>query len=67
LKRPILLNNKLEKYIPFYIYEKLEVGDSIVKKRNSDIEWYIKKNGEIIQRDMNRFYREKHFEKLNKK
>ena len=47
--RPILLNNKLEKVIPFYIYDKLEVGDSIVKKPKSDIEFYIKKNGEIIK------------------
>jgi ABC-type lipoprotein release transport system permease subunit len=65
--RPILMNNKLEKYIPFYIFEKLEVGDSIVKKQHSDIELYIKKNGEIIERDINSFYRKKHFEKLNEK
>ena len=65
--RPILLNNKLEKVIPFYIYDKLEVGDSIVKKPKSDIEFYIKKNGEIFERDINRFYRKKYFDKMNKK
>ena len=61
--RKILLNNKLEKNIPFYIYEKLEVGDSIYKKSKSDIEFYIKKNGEIIERDINDFYRKKYLKK----
>ena len=65
--RPILLNNKLEKVIPFYIYDKLQVEDSIVKKPKSDIEFYIKKNGEIFERDINRFYRKKYFDKMNKK
>jgi hypothetical protein len=65
--RSILLNNKLEKSIPFYIYKKLEVGDSIVKKSKSDIEFYIKKNGVIIERDINSFYREKYLKKMKEK
>ncbi|MGY8939660.1 MAG: hypothetical protein ACKVK4_06725 [Flavobacteriales bacterium] len=64
--RPILIDNKWEKEIPFFIYEKLNVGDSLYKKTNSDFEFYIRKSKtDTIKRDVNKFYRTKYYKKLN--
>ena len=66
--RPILINNKFEKEIPYFIHEKLNVGDSLFKKRESDFEYYIlNSKADTIKRDVNKFHREKYFEKLNEK
>jgi len=64
--RKILINDKIELSVPFYIHEKLNLGDSIVKKKESDIQLYIKKNGIIIKDDINTHYRKKYYEKLDK-
>ena len=47
--RTILLNNKLEKNIPFYIYEKLEVGDSIYKNQNLILNFTSKKTEKLLK------------------
>lgn len=66
--RPILIDNKWEKEIPFFIHKKLKVGDSLFKKVNSDFEYYITNSkADTIKRDVNTFYRKKYFDKLNKK
>ena len=66
--RPILIENKWEKQIPFLIHKKLNVGDSLFKKADSDFEYYIRKlNKDTIKRDVNKFYRKKYFDKLNEK
>ena len=66
--RPILIENKWEKQIPFFIHKKLNVGDSLFKKADSDFEYYIRKlNKDTIKRDVNKFYRKKYFDKLNEK
>ncbi|ARV14159.1 hypothetical protein [Polaribacter sp. SA4-12] len=66
--RPILINNKFEKQIPYFIHEKLNVGDSLFKKSESDFEYYIlNSKADTIERDVNKFHREKYFEKLNEK
>ena len=66
--RPILINNKFEKEIPYFIHEKLNVGDSLFKKSESDFEYYIlNSKADTIERDLNKFHREKYFEKLNEK
>jgi len=66
--RPILISNKLEKKVPYFIYEKLNVGDSLFKKNESDFEYYILySKGDTIERDLNKFYREKYLNKLKEK
>ncbi len=66
--RSILIDNKWEKRIPFFIHEKLNVGDSLFKKAGSDFEYYILKlKIDTIKVDLNKFYREKYFDKINGK
>ncbi|EDM43360.1 hypothetical protein SCB49_01357 [unidentified eubacterium SCB49] len=66
--RPILIGNKWRKKVPFFIYKKLTLGDSIYKKTDSDFEYYILKSAnDTIKRDINSFYRKKYFDKLNEK
>lgn len=63
----IVLNTEwFERKVPFYIYREIEEGDSLVKLPYCDSEWYIKQNGEKIERDLNSFFREKYFSKLCK-
>ncbi|NRD22364.1 hypothetical protein HNV10_03870 [Winogradskyella litoriviva] len=66
--RPILIDNKWQKEIPLFIHKKLNVGDSLYKKIDSDFEYYIiNSKTDTIKRDVNKFYRKKYFEKLNGK
>lgn len=66
--RPIMIDNKWEKEIPFFIHERLNVGDSLYKKSDSDFEYYILNfKADTIKRDVNKFFRNKYFDKLNKK
>lgn len=66
--RPIMIDNKWEKEIPFFIHERLNVGDSLYKKSESDFEYYILNfKADTIKRDVNNFLRNKYFDKLNKK
>jgi hypothetical protein len=66
--RPILINNKWEKKVPFFIHEKLNIGDSLFKKNESDFEYYILySKADTIERDLNKFYREKYLNKLKEK
>ncbi|MGJ8549423.1 hypothetical protein [Winogradskyella wichelsiae] len=62
----ILISNKWEKEIPFFIYNQLSIGDSLFKTKQSDFEYYIKKlSNDTIQRDVNKFYRTKYYNKRN--
>lgn len=65
--REVQLNNNSIHEIPFYIYEKLAIGDSIIKLKQSDSVIYITKRGEKIYEDINEFYRNKYLEKINRK
>ena len=66
--RPILIDNKWKKEIPYYIHQKLTVGDSLYKKAKSDFEYYVRPSKtDVIKRDVNKFYREKYFTKVNEK
>ncbi|WP_179319819.1 hypothetical protein [Winogradskyella helgolandensis] len=65
--RTIRIDNKWNKEIPFFIHNKLNIGDSLFKTTESDFEYYITKyNQDTISRDVNKFYRTKYFDKLNK-
>lgn len=64
--RPVLLENNKERHIPWYIYNKINIGDSIVKKKGSDtIKYYTKHNG-IIKEDLNYHNRTKYFNKIKR-
>ncbi|RCW90916.1 hypothetical protein [Winogradskyella arenosi] len=66
--RAILIDDKFEKKIPFSLYKKLTIGDSLYKEMDSDFEYYIlKAKGDTIKRDVNDFYRKKYFDQLNEK
>ncbi|WP_298419454.1 hypothetical protein [uncultured Kordia sp.] len=64
--RIVLMNDKTQKKIHQSIYYQLSIGDSIIKRPQSDIVYYIKKDGDTIEEDINSFYRDKYFEKLQK-
>ncbi|MEN2414841.1 hypothetical protein [Flavobacterium mesophilum] len=49
-----------------FIYSRIEIGDSVVKKAKSDSVYYFKKNGEIIIDDQNRYLREYYFAEMDK-
>ena len=57
--KEVKLENGKTKEIPFFIYDKLQVGDSIIKNKNSDSVLYLRKNIVIISEDINQFNREK--------
>lgn len=57
--KQVKLENGIIKEIPFFIFDKLQVGDSIVKNKNSDSVLYLRKNKIIISEDINQFNREK--------
>ena len=57
--KEVKLENGTTKEIPFFIYDKLQVGDSIIKNKNSDSVLYLRKNKIIVSEDINQFYREK--------
>ena len=66
--RPILIDDKWEKQIHYFIHEQLNVGDSLYKKTDSDFEYYVRKSkSDTIKIDVNKFYRGKYFDKLNEK
>ncbi|TLF46400.1 hypothetical protein [Maribacter aurantiacus] len=66
--RPILIDNKWEKEVPFFIHEKLTVGDSLFKEPESDFDYFVLiSKTDTIKRDLNKLLRKKYFEKLNKK
>ena len=58
--KKVKLNDNSIKKVPFYIYDKLNLGDSIIKKKGSDSIVYIKQNGEIFYEDLNDLYRNKY-------
>ena len=57
--KEIKLENGITKEIPFFIYDQLKIGDSIVKNKNTDSIFYYRKNKIIVSEDINQFYREK--------
>ena len=66
--RPILIEDKWEKEIPFFIHEKLDVGDSLYKWGVLYIEYYVSSSKtDTIKRDVNKFYRKKYYSKLKEK
>lgn len=63
----IYLNSWESHQINSFLYSRIEIGDSVVKKAKSDSVYYFKKNGEIIIDDQNRYLREKYTESLGRK
>ena len=65
--RDVKLSDNTVRNIPLHIYLELDVGDSIVKRENSDSIIYVKKNGKRIYDDINKFQREKYLKLLGKR
>lgn len=59
IKKVRLNDNSIQK-VPFYIYDKLNLGDSIIKKQGSDSVIYIKQSGERLYEDLNTLMRDKY-------
>lgn len=58
--KKVKLNDNSIRKVPFYIYDLLNLGDSITKKQGSDSVIYIKQNGERFYEDLNTLMREKY-------
>lgn len=65
-ERYVLLDNYHKENIDFDIYQKLNIGDSVYKKKDSDSVYFCMKNGKILVRDSNSYLREKYIELLKK-
>lgn len=58
--KKVRLNDNSIRKVPFYIYDKLNLGDSIIKKQGSDSVIYTKQNGERFYEDLNSLMRTKY-------
>jgi hypothetical protein len=64
----LFLNTGVRWQVNSLLYDKIQIGDSVVKKNKSDsVFYYIKKNNQIIIEDENLYLRERYFDKLKKK
>lgn len=61
----LFLNTGIRWKVNSILYDKIQIGDSIVKKTKSDsVFYYIKETNQIIIEDENLYLREKYFAKL---
>ncbi|WP_264525155.1 hypothetical protein [Flavobacterium sp. N502536] len=61
----LFLNTGIRWRVNSLLYDKIQVGDSVVKKTKSDsVFYYMKKKNQIIIEDENLYLREKYFAKL---
>lgn len=61
----LFLNTGIRWKVNSTLYDKIQIGDSIVKKTKSDsVFYYIKETNQIIIEDENLYLREKYFAKL---
>jgi len=49
------------------LYDKIQIGDSVVKKNKSDSVYYFKKGNQVIIEDENLYLRERYLKKLKEK
>lgn len=62
----IYLNSWESHQINSFVYLRIEIGDSVVKKSKSDSVYYFKKNGQVIVDDQNLYLREYYLESLKR-
>lgn len=63
----LFLNSGIRWQVSSELYDKMQIGDSVMKKSKSDSVYYYKKGGEIIIEDQNLDLRNKYLEKLKEK
>lgn len=63
----LFLNTGIRWEVNYAIYDKIQIGDSVVKKNKSDSVYYFKKNNQIIIEDQNFFLRQRYLTKLKQK
>ncbi|WP_370408201.1 hypothetical protein [Tenacibaculum dicentrarchi] len=63
----IILDNFYEERVENKTYYRIEIGDSVYKKSESDSVYFHLKNGEIIIEDYNEYLRNNYHELLNEK
>jgi len=64
----LFLNTGVRWQVNSLLYDKIQIGDSVVKKNKSDsVFYYIKKNNQITIEDENLYLRERYFDELKKK
>ena len=62
--RFVLLDNYHEERVGNNTYNRIEIGDSVNKKRGSDSVYFYLKNGEIIIEDYNEYLRNNYYKLL---
>ncbi|AUC80054.1 hypothetical protein CW736_12035 [Nonlabens sp. MB-3u-79] len=65
--RFVILDNYHEERVENNTYYRIQIGDSVYKKSESDSVYFHLKNGEIIIEDYNEYLRKNYYELLNKK
>ncbi|CAA9196755.1 hypothetical protein [Flavobacterium collinsii] len=61
----LFLNTGIRWKVSSLLYDKIQIGDSVVKRSKSDsVFYYMKKKNQIIIEDENFYLREKYFAKL---
>ena len=65
-RRYVILDNYTKVDIHDYLYNKLSIGDSVIKKSNSDSIYFYLKDGDVQILDELKWWREKYYELKNK-
>ncbi|SFD41533.1 hypothetical protein [Algibacter pectinivorans] len=65
--RFVILDNYHEERVENNTYYRIQIGDSVYKKSESDSVYFHLKNGEIIIEDYNEYLRKNYYELLNEK
>nr|WP_294781858.1 hypothetical protein [uncultured Flavobacterium sp.] len=63
----LFLNSGIRWQVGSLLYDKIQIGDSVVKKFKSDSVYYYKKEGKVIIEDENLSLRNRYLEKLKEK
>ena len=66
-KRTFILDSNIEDFLYKEEFDKLSIGDSVVKLNGSDSTKFYLKNGQILYKDYNKFKREKYFKLVKEK
>ena len=61
-RRTFILDSNIEDFLYEEEFDKVSIGDSVVKLKGSDSTKFYLKNGQILYKDYNKFNREKYFE-----
>lgn len=66
-KRTFILDSNIEDFLYKEEFDKLSIGDSVIKLKGTDSTKFYLKNGQVLYIDYNKYQREKYFELLKEK